>query len=224
MVNSFCGVLEKASQRREQQSSHCWMNFNFQAFTCPTRLLCELEKKITFLGLFSSVNNLHNLTWQPWRSPSFLCHVWAHVPNFLWSWPQRPTWNYVVGLWVGFVQWDGGSLRPEYLLQHQATQGISHSNTFNITEIFLMSENFTQLMPGQGPTTSASFGRDLKRYTYIVSPQKIWLSGPEIRNENRMFLNTARMFPMIIISSYGTVISASTVLLLGSSHFMLWQS
>ena len=36
-----------------------------------------------------------------------------------------------------------------------------------------------------------------------------------------MFLNTARVFLMIIINSYGTVISVFTVLLFGSSHFML---
>lgn len=49
MVNSFRGVLEKASQRGEQQSSQHWMSFNFQAFTRLTRLLCELEKKSPFL-------------------------------------------------------------------------------------------------------------------------------------------------------------------------------
>lgn len=165
----FVGSWRKLPEKRAAELS-LLDEFQLPGLHLSYKAFMWIIKKITFLGLFSSVNNLNNRTWQPWRSPSFLCHVWAHVPNFLWSWPQKPTWNYVVGLWVGFVQWDGGSLRPEYLLQHQATQGISHSNTFNITEIFLMSENFTQLMPGQGPTTSASFGRDLKRYTYIVSP------------------------------------------------------
>ena len=143
------------------------MNNNLQAFTCPTMLFCELEKKnhLSWTLYFSQQPAQPYLatlkiTFSPLSCLSTCSKLFvflateAHLELCSWliSWPCP------VGWWL---------LRPEYLLKHHAPQGAPHSNTFNIKEIFLMSENFTQLMPGQGPNTSASFGRNLKRY--IVS-------------------------------------------------------
>lgn len=64
---TLCGVLE-SFQRIGTGRFLTMDEFQLPGLTCPTRLLCEIqEKKVTFLGLFSSVNNLHNLTWQPWK-------------------------------------------------------------------------------------------------------------------------------------------------------------